>query len=230
MSKLIFSYNFNRDIENYLNSIYKFRYFKYGDKNLESKITKHIPKETLKLIRKSKTSFKAKKHIQQFLEDFISPKKIKNVKKKIEKAWEIKEKAFLEKLEGFYQKPVYFSKVNVYFTSLSICPYNSKEGWLMIPLNTNVKDQIAIICHELMHFMFHRYYEDYCKRKISLRKFEDIKEALTVFLNTEFSDIININDRGYPAHQKLRKFLLKEWKKNKDFKILLDATINSFKK
>ena len=56
--------------------------------------------------------------------------------------------------------------------------------------------------HELLHFYTHRKYESL---KIESKKFNDIKESLTVLLNTDFVSLTGKDqDTGYPQHQKMR--------------------------
>lgn len=54
---------------------------------------------------------------------------------------------------------------------------------------------------------------------------DDLKEALTFILNTDFNDLLLVEDKGYPAHQKLRKKLKKIWEKEKNFNKFLDKAI-----
>jgi len=77
-----------------------------------------------------------------------------------------------------------------------------------------------------MHLQFIYYYKDKLKKTISENQFQDIKEALTVRLNIEFSDLLKEKDKGYPDHQKLRNFIEQEWTKDKDLDIILNKCID----
>jgi hypothetical protein len=64
---------------------------------------------------------------------------------------------------------------------------------------------------------------------LSLQETEDIKEAFPVLINFEFKDLIKEKDRGYEEHEEIRKFILKEWKKNNGFENVLKKTIKFYK-
>jgi hypothetical protein len=83
--------------------------------------------------------------------------------------------------------------------------------------------------HELLHIQFHNLYWNQVENQIGEKKTSDLKEALTVLLNLEFKDLWFVEDKGYEIHKELRKFITDEWKKEKDFRILLDKCINYLK-
>jgi len=84
----------------------------------------------------------------------------------------------------------------------------------------------TIIAHELSHFLFYDYFQNYLKEKgITEDKFQDLKESSTVLLNTEyFKNLLLIEDGGYAPHQKLRELILSSWNKNKNLKKTIDDT------
>jgi hypothetical protein len=85
--------------------------------------------------------------------------------------------------------------------------------------------------HELMHIHLHN--TDWwkrVKRKMGQEKTHDLKEALTELLNLEFRNLWIVEDKGYPNHAKLREFISKKWKKDKDFDKLTDNCIKWIKK
>lgn len=108
-----------------------------------------------------------------------------------------------------------------------MCPYNPEEAWFMISMWHNIPMSITTICHELLHFHFLYYYGKYLKKKgLSQNKIEDLKESLTFLLNeSEFDEIILVEDKGYPAHQKLRVQLNQLWQKEKNFERFLEKAI-----
>ncbi|MBU3907366.1 MAG: hypothetical protein KKA64_03895, partial [Nanoarchaeota archaeon] len=100
----------------------------------------------------------------------------------------------------------------------------------MVSLFNNILSDIATSAHEIMHIQFHNTYWNDVEKEIGEEKTAHLKEALTVLLNVEFSrDFWFVDDRGYPMHQELRKFIEKEWKKEKDFGILLKKCIEYLK-
>ena len=62
------------------------------------------------------------------------------------------------------------------------------------------------LCASRLGISLQKYQE--VKKQIGKEKTGDLKEALTVLLNTEFNDILEKKDEGYPDHQKLREYIL----------------------
>lgn len=89
---------------------------------------------------------------------------------------------------------------------------------------------ITNICHEIFHMQFLYYYENYCRKFLSEQQKENLKEAMTFILNTDFNDLIVCYDTGFPGHEKLRAKLKEVWLKEKDFKKFLDKAIKITKK
>lgn len=78
--------------------------------------------------------------------------------------------------------------------------------------------------HEIMHFIFHKYFYHKWKKKFKLtdKQIWTIKEAVTVILNTECDNIRFDIDKGHKGHEKLRAKIEKDWKKYKNFEKVLD--------
>lgn len=72
--------------------------------------------------------------------------------------------------------------------------------------------------HELWHFYTWSKFGDNEEQKIGVRKYNDMKEALTVLLNIECKHLLpeGVLDMGYPQHQELRNRISELWKKNPD--------------
>jgi len=67
MFNLTFSYNLNKDLNNYLNAIYKFRYLKHGRKNIEKTVSKYLSQQELTKIKTSKNKKVATLEIKKIL-------------------------------------------------------------------------------------------------------------------------------------------------------------------
>lgn len=135
----------------------------------------------------------------------------------LEKVWPDKEKEFFKRLSKITQKPIYQENFQAYFTTGFMCPYNEKENWFTLSIWHGLPYNIKTIAHELFHLQFLHYYKNYCRQHLSKKQTEDLKEALTFILNTDFNDLLLVQDEGYPAHQKMRTELEKIWRKDKDF-------------
>ena len=84
--------------------------------------------------------------------------------------------------------------------------------------------------HELMHFMFQKYYYKTCEEKgLSKEQMWDVKESFTVLLNLEFSDLRFQTDDGYFTHKKLREIIKNSWEKDRDFDKALESGIEFIK-
>jgi len=114
-------------------------------------------------------------------------------------------------------------------TTVSSCPYNTGDNSFMINFFSPIPGVLATTGHEIMHLYFHKYFWDDTEKEIGKEKTADLKEALTVLLNLEFKDLWFVEDKGYEPHKELRDFIKSEWKKQKDFDLLLKNAISYIK-
>jgi hypothetical protein len=201
--KIKVKYSREKETDNYLNSLYKFRWLKHGRKDIRERLLKPLPSEFKKKLLNAKHDKEAEKIIGSYLKEKEDQRKdtYKRVAQQLQVAWNDNEKHILANLEKLYENKVPFDKIDVYLSSIPICPYNYRDKWIMVFANTETDRQIKIIIHELNHFMFYHYF-GFMREKLDREKFESIKEALTVFTNPE--------EKGYPAQQTLRNWLRKQ--------------------
>lgn len=143
----------------------------------------------------------------------------------LEKVWRKIEKRFFMKLEKIIGKPIFPKEFKCYSTTGFMCPYDPRDNSFMVSIWHSIPWNITTICHEIFHLQFLHYYEKYCRKFISEKKLDDLKEVLTFILDTDFNDLLLSEDKGYPAHQKLRKKLKKTWERDKNFTKFLDKAI-----
>ena len=106
--------------------------------------------------------------------------------------------------------------------------YNPEGRWFAVNARKDAHAAANIAMHELMHFMFHRYYEKYCvERGLNPETVWDVKEAFTVLLNIEFGDLRSQPDKGYEPHQALRAVVEQNWQSSKNFQKTLDVAIET---
>lgn len=149
----------------------------------------------------------------------------------INREWLKIEKDFLTKLEKIHKKPFPYNSMRGVISSADRFGYSTNGHWFAIGMRQNKFIAIDIATHELMHFMFHKYYWKTCSDKgLSEKQIWDIKEAFTVLLNLEFSDIRFEPDYGYPEHKNIREAIEKSWKKNSDFGKTLESAIKAVAK
>lgn len=150
--------------------------------------------------------------------------------KVVERIWRKIEKQFFKRLAKVTQKPVFWNNFKCCLTTGMMCPYSPKEKLFMISMWQPITANTTTICHEIFHLQFLYYYGDYCRKFLSEEQKEDLKEAMTFILNTDFGDLMAGYDNGYPNHQELRKKLKFVWLKEKNFKKFLDKAIKITKK
>ena len=115
--------------------------------------------------------------------------------------------------------------ITAYLTITRRYPYNIKDNYFFV--STTPVNIRGIAMHELWHFYT---WEKFGEREIirlGMNKYNDVKEALTILLNLECSDLMNANDFGYPQHQALRKVIADTWIKTKNIENAWDAACNA---
>ena len=225
MVKVEFKIDLLKDAENYYDCANSSNGFGYDfSKCLKPKILKKI---------KNKKWEDVSGYIVGLLGGGYSEHK-KDIEKRVrenEKQWNVIGGKYFDRLAKITKHKIYTDKFNCYMTTISRCPYDKDENWYMVNVFSDLKMNLMVGAHELMHLQFHHYFEkDLIKKgKLSPNQFQDLKESLTVLLNLEFSDLIEKEDVGYPNHQKLRKFISQEWGKQPDFDILIKSCVKYLK-
>lgn len=187
----------------------------FGDFKISSKLEK---------ICIGKSFEEAKPKLDSFLKKLYDSKYIKVFQKAIQELWVEIEKDFFKRMD-LIMKSKYNKKIKAYITTIGICPYNPQEPSFMVSLFYSFPMAISTCGHEIMHLYFHKFYWKELEKKIGPKKTGDLKESLTVLLNLEFNDLFISPDWGYEEHKELREFILNSWKKEKDFKKLLEKCV-----
>lgn len=183
------SYSQEKDIWNYLDSVWKFAYIKHGRINLREKLLRNFPQYFKDNLDKAKTKNEAKKKIIKYLDWYrenhanTTPVIIDWLQKNLNS----KKDEIIHKLEGVYKEKFPFEKIIVYLTTVNIFPYNFKERWFMSGKNQDLRSHIKIALHELNHFMFYYYYSD-LKKELGNERYEVLKEALAIYTNPGGND------------------------------------------
>ncbi len=177
------------------------------------------------------------KEIQAEIEKTIEPyyrqqEKLLSLADDINKEWIKIEKDVIHKLETIHKFPFSFTSIKGVLSSANRFGYDSNGGWFATNMRQNKYICIDVATHELMHFMFHKYYDQICKEKgLSKNQMWDIKESFTVLLNIEFNQFRfqSDNSKGSPLHMALREIIKKSWEKNHDFDKALEEAIKYIK-
>lgn len=172
---------------------------------------------------------KQKISIAKDIAEYYSPAKKKfldSIVTDINKEWLKIEKDFLIKLEKIHKKPFPYNSVRGVVSSANRCGYSTEKHWFATGMKQNKFIAIDTATHEMMHFMFHKYYWKICSDKgLSFKQIWDIKEAFTVLLNLECSSMKFEPDLGYPEHKNIREAIEKSWKKSPNFERALESAI-----
>lgn len=221
-----FSYDIERDFDNYLRGYLNFEYTDYGrgKLNLNSILWPSIEREILQANESEK-----EKIIKKCLNDFVSAegKLIQTQLEALETCWAEKEGRYIERLEKYFGSRFDVSEYNVYLTTLGISPYNWRENWFMVRLLSSLPTQIGTMCHELMHLYFMNNFQIYLAQNgLSETDTANINESLTVLLNYEFCDYIVLpEDNKKPTTRPLQDEIVKLYRDNRDFPQILDRLI-----
>lgn len=210
MAKVIFKFDKEKDL---WNNWYSSNHDKFS---AESKQSGRIKK-----ICEGKKFDECRGELYDQLVEIQNSKILKIDLRLTEKAWKKIEREFFTKMDNIMKKK-FMGDITAYLTTAGICPYDFREPSFMFSLFYSLPKKMQIFGHEIMHIYFHKFYWNKIESEIGTEKTEYLKEALTVLLNVEFKDLWIISDRGYNSHKELRKFILEEWKKEKDFEKLLD--------
>ena len=155
-----------------------------------------------------------------------------NFFKSVKKEWYKVEEEYIKRLEKIMRKPFLGKKVTCYATILPRCNYWDclPFPWFKLSILYPKSKWNQVCMHEIMHFIFHWHYWDYCLNYLDEKLVWHLKESVTFLLNEEFSDLMEEKDKGYSPHQRLRKELIVIWRETKDFQKFLDKSFPIVKK
>lgn len=217
-----FVINKNLDIQNHLIGLKT-----YKNKVHSSVQHKNEKFDTLLKLSKAKQKISIAKDIAKYYSP-IKKKFLNSIVADINREWLKIEKDFLIKLEKIYKKPFPYNSIRGIVSSANRFGYDPDEHWFATSMWRNKFMAMDIATHELMHFMFHKYYWKICSDKgLSFKQIWDIKESFTVLLNLECSSIRFEPDYGYPEHKNIRDAIKKSWKKNPSFERALESAIKT---
>jgi len=120
-----------------------------------------------------------------------------------EKRWVAVEDEYLGRLSEMLDVPRsdFWDDYRAYFTFAVRSPFDQNAFMF-----SGFQKFIDSAAHEVMHIEFLKAYYDYSEeRGLSEDQIGHLKEALTVLLNIDMSDILTKPDEGYTNHQELRQ-------------------------
>lgn len=159
-----------------------------------------------------------------FIEKYISENNIdlQEYIERYQKDWDEVKEEYTKRAEAIFQVKLP-EDVTAYLTINNRCPYNIEENYFFVSVSaTSVR---RTVMHELFHFYtWYAFGKKLINQGVSKEKYNDIKESLTVILNTDFSDLLNgAIDNGYSQHQDMRTEIARLWSQNKDMNKVIEA-------
>ncbi|MBW6442297.1 hypothetical protein K0A97_00755 [Patescibacteria group bacterium] len=182
-------------------------------------------------ICKNKGLEECKKDVEKFLKPIHDNKLLYSVIEAFQRSWDNINDEYFRILKKITGKPMPFDMITGYLTTQKRCPYDPKEPSFMVSIFSSIPNALKVCAHELMHIHFHNTDWPRLEKQVGKEKTSNLKEALTVLLNLEFKGLWILRDEGYDSddQQKLRDFIEREWKKEKDFDSLLNKCVDYLK-
>ncbi len=179
---------------------------------------------------KKRTYAQSKKFIENAHSRIYKSGQMEFIARTMNSAWEMISKEYFKRLERVTGRKLNVKIIRAYPTLASRYPYSWEDNTFMFGFFQGIPSTLLVAGHEIMHLHFHEHYFRQVMDEVGYKRTHDIKEALTVLLDLEFKDLWFLDDGGYDSHKKLRTFIMKQWKKSKDFDKLLKSCIEFVRK
>lgn len=212
MTKLQFSYDLDKDVENFLKGT-RSKNNPKPTKLQQAYVDVHGPiynEETVRVFLQSKNQES----------DFNAPESVQRV----EQDWRKIESVFFERVEKIFGISYPIPVISVYLSINGRSTYNIEVGYFFVYVGAGSTNRI--IMHELLHFYTQQAFRVELERLgIDADRYNNVKESLTELLNIEFADLMDgARDEGYPQHAKMRQVVHESWIATKDIRrTVLDA-------
>ena len=174
---------------------------------------------------------KAVKFLKPYIKNLYKRKKrhIRELMDVCSVYWADNEKEIFKRLRKITKHPIWPAKIYCYYTSFPRCPYGMAKNHAFLYITQLYlkykKGCASTMLHEIMHFQFHKYFWEYCKKRgLDENQTQHLKEAVTFLINEEFSGLV-FREKGYPIHKKLRAELKTTWRKERNFRKIIDRGI-----
>ncbi|MHB9010676.1 MAG: hypothetical protein ACYC49_00395 [Ignavibacteriaceae bacterium] len=165
--------------------------------------------------------------VKRFIREYLFTNCIDTTSKleTIATRWRAIESVFIKRANAIFRINSLTPSIHIYLTTNNRCTYNLKKKYFFVYIES--KNTNHIIMHEFFHFYTWKVLSpNLRKNKISLSRYNDIKESLTEILNLEFPDMLKgAKDNGYPQHREIRNHIRNFWRKQPNMKKLLDSLL-----
>jgi hypothetical protein len=181
-----------------------------------------------KKLDKACTTKRKFKVFNESTNEFYNPSKKKfrdMILEQTQKMWNLAEKDYIRIMERVHNRKFPYKRIYGILSTGYRFGYDFRKNkkWFACSYESPAKS-VGIVMHEAMHSIFHKYFYNEWKKKFNLtdQQIWTIKEAVTVILNSECSNLMFKKDTGHPGHENLRGKILKDWLKYKNFEKVLD--------
>jgi len=157
-----------------------------------------------------------KDKVKEFVRKYISENNIDvwELEGKLQNNWDSVAGEFERRAERIFGVKI-SDQITAYMTITGRYPYYIEDGNKCFYVPAQKENANATAMHELWHFF--TWFKFGESEPADPQRYNDTKEALTVLLNIECSDLIpGVEDRGYVQHVRLRDLAASEWTKSKD--------------
>lgn len=209
MTKLTFSYDFDKDVENFL-------------RGTQAKNSSKPTKLQQAYIEKHGQTY-SDEVVRNFIQSYIQESgfNAEETTSRVEDGWRSIEQEYLSRLENIFGIKYPAETIQVYITTNGRCTYRIEDGYFFVYANpgaSNTPNQV--IMHELLHFYtWEAFHKELKELGVSDEKYNDMKESLTELLNIEFADLMaGAHDDGYPQHAEIRQRIKMLWLSTKDIR------------
>lgn len=161
-----------------------------------------------------KTQQEAYNFLLPMLRQIYKRRDIKKYLANIQEGFNSVNDLLFERMTKVTNRPIYRENFTCFLTTFPRFPYNYEKGEIWISSQRELSFQLAIFIHELLHFQYFAYFGERVWDALGKDGHGMLKEAMTVILNDEFSDITKVQDEGYAIHAQLRTELLKLWRQD----------------
>ena len=167
------------------------------------------------------------------LADFLSARWAKRqplrsvVLQQLEVQWSVVETTYFSRIERELDLAPGFrgiSTIDAFLSTRRGCGYDAQHRAFAVSVQLGTFQNIQIVMHEVMHIFFEPRWRAFClERGVPAVRFWDVKESVTVLLNTWFADELIHLDWGYPEHVDLRRGLMQRQREGLRFEENLAA-------
>lgn len=200
--KIIFTYDEDKDIECLLKK-------GAGSYNLPGNKTKTY-EDLLAFTSDVGNLDKVRKLVRKYIsENNID---VHGLEDSLQRNWDLIAGEFEQRAERIFGNRI-TDQIIAYMTITGRYPYYIDDKYFFVSAQKTNANATAM--HELWHF--YTWFKFGESDQADPKKYNDAKEALTVLLNIECSDLMQgVVDNGYPQHARLREMIVGEWLKSKD--------------